>query len=45
MNYLKNGGYLAFEVGYNQGETVSQLMEKMDFKLSEERLTTEELRE
>lgn len=33
MNYLKNGGYLAFEVGYNQGETVSQLMEKSGFQI------------
>ena len=32
-NYLKNGGYLAFEVGYNQGETVSQLMEKNGFQI------------
>ena len=33
MDYLKNGGYLAFEVGYNQGETVSQLMEKNGFRV------------
>lgn len=33
MEYLKNGGYLAFEVGYNQGETVSQLMEKNGFRV------------
>ena len=33
VNYLKNGGYLAFEVGYNQGETVSQLMEKNGFQI------------
>ena len=33
MEYLKNGGYLAFEVGYNQGETVSQLMEKNGFRI------------
>lgn len=33
MKYLKNGGYLAFEVGYNQGETVSQLMEKNGFRI------------
>ena len=33
MGYLKNGGYLAFEVGYNQGETVSQLMEKNGFRI------------
>lgn len=26
--YLKAGGYLAFEVGYNQAEKVSELMEK-----------------
>lgn len=33
MQYLKNGGYLAFEVGYNQGETVSQFMEKSGFHI------------
>lgn len=33
MEYLKNGGYLAFEVGYNQGEIVSQLMEKNGFRI------------
>ena len=33
VNYLKNGGYLAFEVGYNQGETVSQLMKKNGFQI------------
>ena len=33
VNYLKNGGYLAFEVGYTQGETVSQLMEKNGFQI------------
>lgn len=33
VNYLKNGGYLAFEVGYNQGETVSQFMEKNGFQI------------
>lgn len=33
MNYLKNGGYLAFEVGYNQGEEVSLLMEKNGFQI------------
>ena len=33
VNYLKNGGYLAFEVGYNQSETVSQLMEKNGFQI------------
>lgn len=32
-NYLKNGGYLAFEVGYNQGEEVSLLMEKNGFQI------------
>lgn len=31
--YLKNGGYLAFEVGYNQGEEVSLLMEKNGFRI------------
>lgn len=31
--YLKNGGYLAFEVGYNQGEEVSLLMEKNGFQI------------
>lgn len=33
INYLKNGGYLAFEVGYNQGETVSELMKKSGFQI------------
>lgn len=33
MNYLKNGGYLAFEVGYNQGEEVSLLMKKNGFQI------------
>lgn len=31
--YLKVGGYLAFEVGYNQAETVSKLMEKNKFDI------------
>lgn len=31
--YLKNGGYLALEVGYNQGETVASFMEKKGYKL------------
>ena len=31
--YLKNGGYLAFEVGYNQGENVAKLMEKNGFQI------------
>jgi release factor glutamine methyltransferase len=25
-NYLRKGGYLFFEIGYNQGEAVSKLM-------------------
>lgn len=33
INYLKNGGYLAFEVGYNQGEKVSTFMEKNGFHI------------
>ena len=33
IDYLKNGGYLAFEVGYNQGETVARLMEKNGFQI------------
>lgn len=33
INYLKNGGYLAFEVGYNQGETVSLFMKKSGFQI------------
>ena len=33
IDYLKNGGYLAFEVGYNQGETVAKLMEKNGFQI------------
>lgn len=28
FEYLKKGGYLAFEIGYNQGEEVSKLMKK-----------------
>jgi len=30
--YLKNSGILAFEVGYNQGETVKKYMENAGFK-------------
>ena len=33
IDYLKNGGYLAFEVGYNQGENVAKLMEKNGFQI------------
>ena len=29
--YLKKGGILAFEIGYDQGEAVSQLMEKQGY--------------
>ena len=29
--YLKEGGILAFEIGYDQGEAVSQLMEKQGY--------------
>ncbi|WP_297404526.1 peptide chain release factor N(5)-glutamine methyltransferase [uncultured Cetobacterium sp.] len=32
-DYLKVDGYLAFEVGYNQAETVSKLMEKSKFDI------------
>lgn len=32
-DYLKADGYLAFEVGYNQAETVSKLMEKSKFDI------------
>lgn len=28
FEYLKKGGYLAFEIGYNQGEEVSEIMKK-----------------
>ena len=31
-NYLKNGGILAFEVGYNQSEEIKLFMEKQGFK-------------
>jgi len=30
-NHLVKGGYLAFEIGYNQGEAVKKIMEKNDF--------------
>ena len=30
-NHLVKNGYLAFEIGYNQGEAVKKLMEKNDF--------------
>lgn len=30
-NYLTTNGYLAFEIGYNQGEAVKKLMEKNNF--------------
>lgn len=32
VDYLKQKGVLAFEVGYNQGEEVRELMEKVGFK-------------
>ena len=32
QNYLKNGGVLAFEVGYNQSEEIKLFMEKQGFK-------------
>lgn len=32
VDYLKYEGILAFEVGYNQGEEVRELMEKAGFK-------------
>ncbi len=31
LGYLIKGGFLAFEVGYNQGEIVKKIMEKNDF--------------
>ena len=31
-NYLKSGGILAFEVGYNQSEEIKLFMEKQGFK-------------
>jgi len=31
-NYLVENGYLAFEIGYNQGEEVKKIMEKNDFR-------------
>jgi len=30
-DHLVKGGYLAFEIGYNQGEAVKKIMEKNDF--------------
>lgn len=30
-NYLVKGGYLVFEIGYNQGDAVKKIMEKNDF--------------
>lgn len=33
LEFLKNGGYLAFEVGYNQGEEVAQLMKDNGFRI------------
>ena len=30
--YLKDGGYLLFEIGYNQGKAVSSLLEQAGFK-------------
>lgn len=32
-DHLKKGGYLAFEVGYNQGETVSEYMKKKGYTI------------
>lgn len=32
VNHLKNGGILAFEIGYNQGEAVKNLLEKNSFE-------------
>ncbi|MFK4785899.1 peptide chain release factor N(5)-glutamine methyltransferase [Fusobacterium sp. MFO224] len=32
-DYLRKGGYLAFEVGYNQGEKVAQMMEKKGYEI------------
>lgn len=33
IGYLKKGGYLAFEVGYNQGDTVADIMEKLGYHI------------
>lgn len=33
MNFLKKGGYLAFEIGYNQGEEVSEIMKKIGYEV------------
>ena len=30
-DYLTDGGYLLFEIGYDQGEAVKNLMEAQDF--------------
>lgn len=32
MDYLKESGYLAFEIGYNQGEDVANMMMKAGYK-------------
>lgn len=32
VNHLKNGGILAFEIGYNRGEAVKNLLEKNSFE-------------
>lgn len=32
-DFLKKGGYLAFEVGYNQGEEVSNIMKKIGYEV------------
>ena len=33
MDFLKKGGYLAFEVGYNQGKEVSNIMKKIGYEV------------
>lgn len=30
--YLKKGGYLAFEIGFNQNEAVTEILKKLDYK-------------
>jgi len=32
IKYLKENGFFAFEIGYNQGEYVSSLLKKYGFK-------------
>ena len=32
MDYLQDNGYLLFEIGYRQGETVKEIVKKAGFK-------------